>query len=322
MHLGLDMKIAAVVIGRNEGARLERCLASMSGFAAPIIYVDSGSTDASVATAQAMGADVVELDMTMPFTAARARNAGLARLGEISDVDFVQVIDGDCELRSGWIEKAIEALGARTDVAMVAGRLRERFADATVWNKLADAEWDTPVGEVDAVGGIAVLRKSAVDAVGGYRGSLIAGEEPELCLRLRRDGWSIQRLDVDMAWHDIAMTRFWQWWRRMSRYGYAIAEGAFLHGKGPEAYCVYETRRALIWGATLPFVALLVALISPATLCLLLVWPLQVLRLRRRGVSWPQAFFLTLSKLPEFQGIIWFHTNRLRQTGPTIIEYK
>ena len=316
------MQLAAVIIGRNEGQRLKRCLASLRGSTAPVIYVDSGSTDNSVITAVEMGAEVVALDMSVPFTAARARNAGLARLAEISNADLVQVIDGDCELRHGWVEKAVQFMTVRGNVAMVAGRLRERFPNATVWNQLADAEWDTPTGEVDAVSGIAVLRKSAVDAVGGYRDNLIAGEEPELCLRLRRAGWCIWRLDAEMALHDIAMTRISQWWRRMRRHGHAVAEGAFLHGRGPEAYCVREVRRALIWGAVLPCVTVFGAFISPVALGLLLVWPLQVLRLRARGEPWAQAFFLTLGKLPEAQGIVRFHIARLRRAAPTLIEYK
>jgi len=316
------VRIAAVVIGRNEGVRLERCLASLQGCVAPVIYVDSGSTDGSVAAARATGAEVIELDMNIPFTAARARNAGLAYLAAYEEAEFVQVIDGDCELQPDWTDKAVRFMAARDDAAMVAGRLRERFADATVWNRLADAEWDTPVGEVAAAGGIAVLRRAAVAEVGGYRESLIAGEEPELCLRLRRAGWTIWRLDAEMAWHDIAMTRLSQWWRRMRRHGHAIAEGAFMHGSGPEAYCIRETRRALIWGAVLPLVTVLGLFISPVALLLLLAWPLQVLRLLLRGEPWARAFFLTLGKLPEAQGILRFYYLRLRRAAPQIIEYK
>jgi GT2 family glycosyltransferase len=318
------MTLAAVVIGRNEGARLRRCLASIQGRAAPVVYVDSGSTDGSVAAARAAGAEVVELDMSIPFTAARARNAGLARLKTVSDAGknagFVQVIDGDCELQEGWVETACAFLEDHPEVAMVAGRLRERFPEATLWNRLADAEWDTPVGETEAVGGIAVLRLAAVEEAGGYRDSLIAGEEPELCLRLRRAGWKIWRLEAEMALHDIAMTRFSQWWRRMRRYGHAIAEGAALHGHGPERYCLREMRRAVLWGAAVPALALLGALVTPWALALLLAWPAQVLRLWVCGADWTQAFFLVLGKLPEAQGVLSYHLGRRK--APEIIEYK
>ncbi|MGC3940442.1 glycosyltransferase family 2 protein [Roseobacter sp. EG26] len=316
------MTLAAVVIGRNEGARLIRCLASLKGHTAPVVYVDSGSTDGSVAAAKAAGAAVVELDMTQPFTAARARNAGLAHLRGLSEAEYVQVIDGDCELREGWTETALSFLADHPDVAIIAGRLRERFPEASLWNQLADAEWDTPVGETEAVGGIAILRRTAVEAVGGYRDSLIAGEEPELCLRLRRAGWRIWRCDAEMAWHDIAMTRFSQWWRRARRHGHAIAEGAFLHGSGPEGYCRPQTRRALIWGLGVPLAAGIGALVWPFAGALLLVWPAQVLRLKARGEDWIQALFLTLGKLPEAQGVLGYHMARLKGAGPRIIEYK
>ncbi len=315
-----ELTLAAVVIGRNEGARLIRCLEALQGQAAPIVYVDSGSTDGSVAAAEAAGAVVVTLDMTQPFTAARARNAGLARLAALGAPEFVQMIDGDCELRAGWVEIALEFLRTHEDVAMVAGRLRERFPEASLWNRLADAEWDTPVGETEAVGGIAVVRLIPVQELGGYRADLIAGEEPELCLRLRRAGWKIWRLEAEMAWHDIAMTRFAQWWRRARRYGHALATGAALHGAGPERYCLAERRRALMWGLVLPLVTVLGALITPWALLLLLAWPAQVLRLRRRGMPWAEAVFLTLAKLPETQGILGYYLTR-RKTRQ-IIEYK
>ena len=313
----LRSDIAAVIIGRNEGDRLVRCLQALPEGLARIIYVDSGSTDGSVAAARAAGAEVVELDMSIPFTAARARNAGLACLGAEAGVQFVQVIDGDCELQDGWLETAGAFLRDNREVAVVAGRLRERFADATVWNRLADAEWAAAAGEADAVGGVALLRHAAVRTAGYYRADLVAGEEPELCLRLRRAGWKIWRLEAEMALHDIAMTRFGQWWRRAARNGRAIAEGASLHGRGDERYRVAETRRALIWGAAVPLVALAGAILTPWALLVLMAWPAQVLRLRLRGMGWERAFFLTLGKLLEAQGVLGYRARQLIRPADT-----
>ena len=56
-----------------------------------------------------------------------------------------------------------------------------------------------------AFGGIVMLRAKAVEEVGGYREDLIAGEEPELSVRLRRTGWRIWRLDAEMTMHDAGM---------------------------------------------------------------------------------------------------------------------
>ena len=314
------MSIAAVVIGRNEGARLIACLDALRGQVAPVVYVDSGSTDGSVAAAEARGARVVSLDMDQPFTAARARNAGVAALPE--GIEFVQFLDGDCVLRKGWIETARRFMEETPKAAVACGRRRERHPQASVYNALIDDEWDTPVGKAKACGGDALMRLAPLRAVGGYRDGLIAGEEPELCLRLRQAGWEIWRLDAEMTWHDAAITRFGQWWRRSKRAGHAFAEGAALHGAGPERHWVAETRRALIWGAALPVAVLLLALlVSPWALLLLAIYPLQVLRLASRK-SLPWAFFTTLGKLPEALGALQFYRNRLTRRSQGIIEYK
>ena len=315
----------AVVIGRNEGPRLTACLASLQGCVRRIVYVDSGSDDGSCAQAEALGVLVVRLDMGRPFTAARARNAGLAALAADPPA-LVQFVDGDCEVEPGWIAAAAAFLAGRPDVAVVCGRRRERHPERSVYNRLVEAEWDTPVGEARACGGDALMRHAAVAAAGGYRDDLIAGEEPELCLRLRRAGWRVWRIDAPMTRHDAAMTRFSQWWRRSRRAGHAFAEGAALHGAGPERHWVAETRRALLWGAALPAVALAGAAFHPSLALLLLAWPAQVVRLAlRRGGgrgAWEQAVFTVLGKLPEAQGVIGFHVDRLRGRRRGLIEYK
>lgn len=319
MQGSLGAEVVAVVIGRNEGARLRACLASLAGQVGRVIYVDSGSTDGSPQAAMDAGAEVVALDMAIPFTAARARNAGLARVG---DAAFVQFIDGDCLLQPGWIGTAMAFLRDNPQAVAVCGRRREMFPQASVYNRLCDREWDTPVGQAKACGGDALMRVDAVRAVGGFRDDLIAGEEPELCLRLRRQGGQIWRLDVEMTLHDAAMTRFSQWWRRSRRAGHAFAEGAALHGRGPERHWLRETRRALFWGLALPMVAVVGALaLHPGALALLLLWPLQVVRL------WPRmggeaAVFTVLGKLAEAQGVLQFHWGRLMRRRAGIIEYK
>jgi len=311
----------AVVIGRNEGARLRTCLASLQGQVRRIVYVDSGSGDGSQAMAAAMGVEVVALAMTQPFTAARARNAGLAALA-VDPPDLVQLTDGDCEVVAGWVATAAAFLVAHPAVAVVCGRRRERFPEASVYNRLCDREWDTPVGPAPACGGDALMRYAAVMAVGGYRDSLIAGEEPELCLRLARAGGSVWRLDAEMTRHDAAIVRFGQWWQRTRRAGHAFAEGAALHGKGPEGHWVVETRRALFWGAGVPLLAGLLALWHPLGVLVLLVWPVQVLRLARRDGDLAGASFNVLGKLAEAQGVLGYWLGRLTGRRRKLIEYK
>lgn len=321
-HLPATPSVAAVVIGRNEGARLLACLRSLP--VARVVYVDSGSTDGSVEAARAAGAEVVELDLSTRFTAARARNAGFAALLAAGPRPvFVQFVDGDCVVVPGWIETATIALSRSPDLGIVAGRRRELHPDASLYNRLCDAEWNTPVGEAAAVGGDAMIRTTALEAIGGYRPDLIAGEEPEMCLRLRRAGWRIRRLDHDMTLHDAAMHRFGQWWHRTRRAGYAFAEGASLHGAGPERHWVAETRRALLWGVALPATAAAAGVFSlPAGVALLLAYPLQAVRLAPRlGVA--RAAFTVLGRLPEGLGAAEFHLRRAaRRQGRGLIEYK
>lgn len=312
--------VAAVLIGRNEGARLVAALASIPATVGPVVYVDSGSTDGSVAAAMAAGATVVRLDMARPFTAARARNEGFAALGETRP-DFVQFMDGDCTLSPGWIDTATAFLDANPQAAVACGRRRERFPEASVYNRLCDAEWDTPVGQARACGGDALMRADAFAAVGGFNPRLIAGEEPELCVRLRAAGWQVWRLEAEMTQHDAAMTRFAQWWKRSRRAGHAYAEGAALHGAPPERHFVTETRRAILWGGVLPLAALLGTALSPWSLTLFLAYPAQVARLSRR-LGLTRAVFLTLGKLPEAMGVAEYWLRRVAGRPTGLIEYK
>ena len=286
--------IGIVAIGRNEGLRLEQCLGSVVGKGMPVVYVDSQSTDGSPELARSKGASVVNLDMSIPFSAARARNAGVERLRAIApDVDYVQMLDGDCELVTGWIEKAQSVLDERTDVAVVCGRRRERFPQNSIYNRIADLEWNGPPGEVKSCGGDAMMRLEAFSQVGGYDATVVSGEEPELCQRLRQKGWKILRIDAEMTLHDSAMWHFGQWWRRTVRTGYGAADITTRFGQ--QGLYVKHVKSARIWALWLPILILATLAASLSlfgqinlaisglilTAMLLSVYPLQWFRIAR-----------------------------------------
>ena len=264
-------------------------------------------------------AQTLALDASVPFTAARARNAGFDRLKELGpDVERVMFVDGDCEVDAEWLPRAERYLDEHEDYAAVCGRRRERYPGATVYNYLCDVEWDTPVGDAKSCGGDAMMRAEAFAAVRGFNPGLIAGEEPELCVRLRGAGWKIRRIDQEMTLHDADVTRFSQWWTRMRRGGHAYAEGAAMHGTPPERHWVRESRRAVMWGLVLPILAIAASPFSKGlSLALLLLYPLNLVRIARRlsragePRPWTVATFLVLSKFPEGQGWLRYQTGRL-----------
>lgn len=321
--------VGFVVIGRNEGDRLIRCLEAVNSVGGLVVYVDSGSSDASVDAARALGADVVNLDPSRPFSAARARNEGFDRLMATTSPEYVQFIDGDCELRLDWVARAPTFLAATPQAAVACGRLRERYPDASIYNQLCDWEWDLPVGRLEkGCGGIFMIRTAAFADVGGFRTDLIAGEEPELCIRLRARNWEIWRLDAEMALHDAAISRFGQWWKRCRRGGHAYAQRMALHGAGPESQGVRETRHALVWGAVIPLGVLVLSVVMhPGFLLLYLAYALQWVRIAvrfgpRHSRSWIQALFVVLSKFPEALGVLEYGWRWLLRKPARLIEYK
>lgn len=327
--------LGVVVIGRNEGERLRRCLRSVSRFADKVVYVDSGSSDGSVAFACSLGVEVVILSGAVPFTAARARNAGFARLlDKAPELPFVQFIDGDCELLPEWPGRGVAFLRTHPAVVLVSGRRRERYPEKSIYNRLCDFDWTLATGETHACGGDFLVRKEAFLAVGGFREDLIAGEEPELCVRLRAAGGKIWRLDTGMSLHDAAMTRFSQWWKRTLRGGYAYCEGAHLHGRSASRHFVRQYHRIVFWGLGLPLAILVAAVFWLPALWALLLYPLQVVRIALRDRAardgaalpardiWFRALFFVLGRFPEAQGCCRYFYNRTLKRAGSLIEYK
>ncbi len=328
------MQVGVVVIGRNEGERLQRCLHSVAQTAAVVVYVDSGSSDGSVAFARSQGVEVVELDMSLPFSAARARNAGVERLLQLdTPPGFVQFLDGDCTLAPDWLKVAVAELTQRQECAAVVGHLRELHPEASSYNRLCALEWKSPPGDMSnfgALGGISMMRVAVFQALDGFNQQVIAGEDSELGVRMALAGYKVAKLDQPMANHDANILRFSQWWRRAVRSGHAIGQRAFLNGDSIIQDCVRERRSVCFWGIALPLWILLMTLpTNGASLLLLggylfLGW--RVYRYRRLLGDVPAdallyAKYILLGKFAEAAGLFKFYLNRLRARYE-IIEYK
>lgn len=325
--------VGVVLIGRNEGDRLVRCLTSIVGQAGAVVYVDSGSSDGSCAAARSLGIEVVELDMSQPFSAARARNEGFDWLiQQHPNVDYVQFVDGDCEVVAGWLAAATKVLMADEQVFAVCGWRRERSPEASVFNRICDVEWHWgETGEIGSFGGDVMIRADKLQEIGGYNNRLIAGEDEEVGLRLRQAGGKLIRLDRDATIHDAAMTELHQWWRRAQRCGYAYGLVSSIHGGSPERKFVKEVRSTWLWGAIVPLLA--IGLLIPSqglSLLLLLRYPLAIARwifqTHKRGFSWadsvPWAISGTMSVFPGVVGLLQFYRKQWLNSDHVLIEYK
>lgn len=271
--------LSVVVIGRNEGERLRRCLRSVAamedpGGAVEVLYIDSASTDGSPQAAAALGARVLTVRPSRP-SAALGRNAGW----RAARAPFVLFLDGDTILDPHFACAALTRF-ADPAVAVVWGHRREIAPQASLFNRVLDLDWIYPPGPAEFCGGDALVRRDALEAVGGFDATLIAGEEPELCRRLRGHGYAILHIDAPMTGHDLAMTGWRQYWRRAFRAGHAYAEVAARFRASGDPFWSDVVRHNLLHG-------LLVAGLLPAAL--LAAWWLRA--------GWPLAAAALLALL-------------------------
>lgn len=325
-------KVAIVIIGRNEGDRLKRCLKSINELSATSVYVDSGSTDNSIEHAKSFGIASIQLNSHLPFSAGRARNEGFKFLLQSNQIfEYVQFLDGDCELNPSWIDNAISIIEQDQRLAIISGKLKEKYPEKSIYNRLCDIEWDTPIGEVTSCGGIFLIKRHAFQDIKGFNTSIIAGEEPELCYRLRQKGWKILKIDHKMALHDSAIYKFSQWWKRATRSGHAYAQGFLLHGNENEKFNFKDTLRIWCWAIIFPSIVLYFSFtVTPYSLLLFIIYLIQIIRvsfnINKRLKNWNNsflyAFFNWLAKWPQSYGQLLFFFKHLIKNQHQIIEYK
>ncbi len=326
--------VSVVVIGRNEGARLERCLASVAamlrdGFDTETIYVDSGSSDESVALAERMGASTVALKAARP-TAAMGRNAGW----RIARGEIVLFLDGDTVLHPRFVAESLEEF-ARPEVAVVWGHRREMFPRATLYNRVLDLDWIYAPGWTLFCGGDALFRRAVLEIAGGFDETLIAGEEPELCRRILGTGGKILHVDRPMTRHDLAITRFAQYWRRATRAGHAFAEVSERFRGTEQPFWLQDAKR----NREKALFLLAVAVILLASIAIGAIWvALQlivvivafVLRTAWKA-RWKSSDMVAvllygvhshLQQVPIFIGQMEFFWNRRRGKRAGLVEYK
>lgn len=294
--------ISVVVIGLNEEERLASALQSAildcpAGYAIELIYVDSGSQDRSVEIAsQTPGVEVVHLNDPYP-SAAKARNVGLKRV----HADYVQLLDGDSVLQSGWLSAAAEFLDQHPDIACVFGHCIEMYPEKSVYMRVCGLDWHVAPGEYRLSGGNAMWRRSVIEQVGFFDDSLRFGEEPDLCYRVRQQGGRIYCIDLPMVKHDLGMTRFAQYWRRALNSGKAYARVALRYWRNSEKLWAYETLRNFIEPSLWLVMFFLVTWFTGPWIglaALICWWTLRgliiAIKVRQRSRSWADALLYGL----------------------------
>jgi glycosyltransferase involved in cell wall biosynthesis len=323
--------VGVVIIGRNEGKRLRLCAASVAGIAAHVVYVDSGSTDGSPAAAAEFGAEVIVLKTARP-TAALGRNAGWERARS----KFILFLDGDTIVHPDFPRHALDALSSDPRIAAVWGHRREIRPHESIYNRILDLDWMYPAGDSEFCGGDVVMRREALAAVGGYDGNLIAGEEPELCRRMRAIGYSILHIDQPMTGHDLQMKHFHQYWKRALRAGHAYAEVSARFRGTTDPFWQSERKRNLRRGGfwLLSFLAAIISVFLLRSIVPAMLWIALLLLLSIRSAwnaRWKSSNLGTLllygihsqlQQVPIFIGQLQFDLDRSRGKQRKLIEYK
>jgi cellulose synthase/poly-beta-1,6-N-acetylglucosamine synthase-like glycosyltransferase len=327
--------LSIVVIGRNEGTRLARCFASIEAMRSPgpteLIYVDSGSSDGSSAVAAACGATVIALFSAYP-TAAAGRNAGW----RIAHAPIVMFLDGDTILHPDFLVDSLNEFARDSRVAVVFGNRREIDPGSSLFNRVLDLDWISPQShESTHCGGDAMVRKHVLEEVNGFDDSLIAGEEPDMCRRIRGRGYLIVHVNRPMTGHELAINGFRQYWRRAVRSGYAYAEIAHRYRNTPIPFWYKESCRNLLHSGILLAIlmagsalALILRSLMPLGIAVLLMIVLSIRTAFRS--RWKSSNPVTLvlyglhshlQKIPISVGQVRFWRDRWKGRRPVLIEY-
>lgn len=324
------LSVSVVIIGRNEGQRLIKCIQSVQSadwkeHSYELIYVDSNSSDGSLQHAQDLGANAAKLDDPSP-SAGKARNLGW----RMAKAPLIMFLDGDTQLHPNFINHALSVI-KDPELCATFGRLKEVHPEKSIYIRVMDLDWVFPLGKTLFFGGNVLVRRCAIASVDGFDPTLKAGEEPEMCARLRAGGWKIEHIDVPMATHDLAITTFKAYWLRAYRSGIAYAEVAERMRMRGDPLWQHDAKRDFRHGLLFTLMPL-VMLLHPLVILLVLLAAVAVLaRTAKRCawkapgqtlLCWQYSVHVMLQKIPAFFGQLQWLRAKFMNTQIKMVEYK
>ncbi len=325
-----------IVVGVDKNISPEAAIRSV-GDGRAIVFASLGASKEANAIARKSGAIVVDESERALNTGGRARNAAYRQLKRVAPhIKYVQFLDTDCVLDPDWIATAERFMARRPEVAVVGGQVKSTTGLPIEYPTIADRKRHEDEGEIQTVlGGSALMRTDKFEAVGGFRGDLQTTETIDLCIRLRRRGAHIWRLEEAMRLSNPTLTTPEGWWAKAVKRGYENAYGALLHGAPPERLGVMDVARAVFWGGLFPLAIIVAAalggvgalFLSPLTPwqvisglivgCGVAVYVVKILAaVIRRGFfkpsSWARGYCAVIGRFAEFLGVLrfWLGTRR------------
>jgi N-acetylglucosaminyl-diphospho-decaprenol L-rhamnosyltransferase len=208
--------VSVIVVSYNTREHLGRSLASLAG-GYEVIVVDSGSTDGSRELVRERFPDVRLLELPDNRGFGAANNEGMkvaaGRYFLISNADAWPLGDGierlaafaDANARTGVVgprllnpdgtlQRSVRGFPTRWRIATEYFFLRKLAPRSRALNAFYGAGFDHgSVLEAEfLMGAVLLLRRDAVDEVGGFDESFFMfSEEVDLCYRMRTAGWSV-----------------------------------------------------------------------------------------------------------------------------------
>lgn len=200
--------ISFIIIGKNEGWKLTKCLKSVynaivqNQLKAEVIYVDSNSTDDSINRASEFDKIKIYKLLEHKTNAAIARNVGAKE----AKGNYLCFLDGDMELFSEFLKEAFDTKW-RLIHPLVGGKLKHKYYDKD-WNPDNEKIFlfhKKPVFKPIA-GGAFLIQKQVWDLVNGMDNRFNVSEDPELGLRLAKKGVLMKSIPSFLGIHHTMKT--------------------------------------------------------------------------------------------------------------------